>query len=120
MTYANDPPKLADVFKLPSTNGQEKRQERKQALAEAISGADALETLKLGLETLEDIDSPPSGSLLKTSGSRRGSPTARHSIKPSQRSLMSDATTRTARSLNSWSVNTTPHGGLINSAVRAL
>lgn len=58
MTYANDPPKLADVFKLPSTNGQEKRQERKQALAEAISGADALETLKLGLETLEDIDSP--------------------------------------------------------------
>ena len=58
ITHADDPPKLADVFDLPFTNGQEERQARKQALAEAINGADALETLKLGLKALEDIDSP--------------------------------------------------------------
>ena len=58
MTHAADPPQLADVFDLPTSNRHEKRQARKQALAEAISGADALETLKLGLEALEDIDSP--------------------------------------------------------------
>ena len=59
MTYASDPsPQLADVFDLPTTNGHEQRQAKKQALAKAVNGADALETLKLGLEVLEDIDSP--------------------------------------------------------------
>ena len=58
MTHAADPPQLADVFALPTTNGHETRQARKQALAEAVNGAEALDTLKLGLEVLEDIDSP--------------------------------------------------------------
>ena len=58
MTTAPTSPQLADVFALPSTNGHEKREAKKQALAEAVNGADALETLKLGLEVLEDIDSP--------------------------------------------------------------
>ena len=59
MTASPDLPLgIADVFELPTTNGHEQRQARKQALAEAVNGADALETLKLGPEVLEDIDSP--------------------------------------------------------------
>ena len=52
------PPNLEDAFALPSTNGHAERTAKKEALKIAINGADAVETLKLGLETLEDIDSP--------------------------------------------------------------
>lgn len=52
------PPNLEDAFALPSINGHAERTAKKEALKIAIKGADAVETLKLGLETLEDIDSP--------------------------------------------------------------
>ena len=52
------PPNLEDAFALPSTNGHAERTAKKEALKIAISGAAAVETLKLGLEPLEDIDSP--------------------------------------------------------------
>ena len=58
MTFVSDPPQLADVFELPSKNGHANREQQKAALLEVITGAVALDTLKLGLEVLEDIESP--------------------------------------------------------------
>ena len=58
MTYGSDSPQLADVFELPSKNGHANREQQKAALLESITGADAVETLKLGLEALESISSP--------------------------------------------------------------
>ena len=58
MTFVTDPPQLADVFELPSKNGHANREQQKAALLEVITGADAVETLKLGLEALESISSP--------------------------------------------------------------
>ena len=59
MNYASDStPQLADVFDLPSKNGHANREQQKAALLENITGADAVETLKLGLEALESISSP--------------------------------------------------------------
>ena len=52
MTYGSDSPQLADVFELPSKNGHANREHQKAALLEAITGVDAVETLKLGLEAL--------------------------------------------------------------------
>ncbi len=54
------PPNLEDAFTMPTADGHEEaeRQAKKQALAIAISGKEAVETLKLGLEALEDISSP--------------------------------------------------------------
>ena len=51
-------PELAKVYTLPSAEGHEEREAKKKALGELISGADALEILKLGLEALDDISSP--------------------------------------------------------------
>ena len=58
MTFVSDPLQLADVFELPSKNGHANREQQKAALLEVITGAVALDTLKLGLEVLEDIESP--------------------------------------------------------------
>ena len=54
------PPNLEDAFTMPTADGHEEaeREAKKQALAIAISGKEAVETLKLGLEALEDINSP--------------------------------------------------------------
>ncbi|WP_413402565.1 MULTISPECIES: AAA family ATPase [unclassified Synechococcus] len=51
-------PELAKVYTLPSAEGHEEREAKEKALGELISGADALEILKLGLEALDDISSP--------------------------------------------------------------
>ena len=55
---ASNPLELTDVFVLSTNNGRANREAQKEALLKAISGADAFETLKIGLEALEDISSP--------------------------------------------------------------